>query len=130
LEEELGLEGNQFQLAVSILFGERPQRCWRAIVRSLGSFLSGTAIIDSGSSFNIVTYCIFEAPSNLIIKKMQPARYITVLVFAWGLVATFTAFVQNLAGLLACRLLLGFFEAGKFPLPDECVSLVGVSGRQ
>lgn len=46
---------------------------------------------------------------------MQPARYIAALMLAWGIVATFTAFVQNLAGLLACRLLLGFFEAGLFP---------------
>merc|ERR1711939_1148836 len=30
-------------------------------------------------------------------------------------IATFTAFVQNLGGLLACRLLLGIFEAGFFP---------------
>lgn len=35
--------------------------------------------------------------------------------FAWGMVATFSAFVQNLAGLIACRLLLGLFEAGLFP---------------
>lgn len=60
-------------------------------------------------------YKIFEAPSNLIIKRMQPARYIAALMLAWGIVATFTAFVQNLAGLLACRLILGFFEAGLFP---------------
>lgn len=46
---------------------------------------------------------------------MQPARYLAGLVLAWGLVATFSAFVQNLAGLIACRLLLGLFEAGLFP---------------
>lgn len=35
--------------------------------------------------------------------------------FAWGLVATFTAFVNSLGALIACRLLLGLFEAGLFP---------------
>lgn len=35
--------------------------------------------------------------------------------FVWGLVATFTAFVNNYAALIACRLLLGVFEAGLFP---------------
>lgn len=58
---------------------------------------------------------IFEAPSNLVIKKLKPARYLAGLMFGWGMVATFSAFVNNLAGLLACRLLLGFFEAGLFP---------------
>ncbi|KAJ4326211.1 hypothetical protein N0V94_000158 [Neodidymelliopsis sp. IMI 364377] len=62
-----------------------------------------------------VTYCLFETPSNLIIKKMQPARYLAGLVFFWGLTATFTAFVNNFAALVACRLLLGVFEAGLFP---------------
>lgn len=51
----------------------------------------------------------------MIIKKMQPARYLAVLVFLWGLVATFSAFVNNFAALVACRLLLGVFEAGLFP---------------
>jgi MFS family permease len=51
----------------------------------------------------------------MIIKRMQPAYYISGLCVAWGLVATFSAFVQNLGGLIACRLLLGFFEAGFFP---------------
>lgn len=82
LEEELGMTGNMYQLAVSLLF---------------------------------VTYVIFETPSNMIIKKMQPARYLAGLVFFWGIVATFSAFVNNFAGLVACRLLLGMFEAGLFP---------------
>ncbi|KIV95835.1 hypothetical protein PV10_03441 [Exophiala mesophila] len=81
-EEELNLTGDQYQIAVSILF---------------------------------VTYCLFEAPSNLIIKRLQPARYLAGLTIAWGLVATFTAFVNSFASLVVCRLLLGFFEAGLFP---------------
>ena len=35
--------------------------------------------------------------------------------FIWGLIATFSCFVTNFAGLVACRLLLGTFEAGLFP---------------
>jgi MFS family permease len=51
----------------------------------------------------------------MIIKKLQPARYLAGLVFCWGMVATFSAFVNNFAALVACRLLLGVFEAGLFP---------------
>ncbi|KAG9185404.1 hypothetical protein G6011_07948 [Alternaria panax] len=66
-------------------------------------------------SILFVTYVIFETPSNLILKRMKPARYLAGLMFLWGLVATFSAFVTNFAGLVACRLLLGTFEAGLFP---------------
>jgi MFS family permease len=58
---------------------------------------------------------IFETPSNMVIKRMKPARYLGGLMFCWGLVATFSAFVTNFAGLIVCRLLLGMFEAGLFP---------------
>lgn len=51
----------------------------------------------------------------MIIKRLQPARYLAGLVFFWGIVATFSAFVNNFAALVACRLLLGVFEAGLFP---------------
>lgn len=62
-----------------------------------------------------ITYCLFETPSNMIIKKLQPGRYLAGLTFCWGLVATFSAFVQSFGALVACRLLLGLFEAGFFP---------------
>jgi MFS family permease len=51
----------------------------------------------------------------MIIKRMQPARYLAGLVFCWGMVATFSAFVNSFGALVACRLLLGVFEAGLFP---------------
>lgn len=51
----------------------------------------------------------------MVIKKLQPARYLAGLTICWGLVATFSAFVQNLTSLIICRLLLGLFEAGFFP---------------
>lgn len=58
---------------------------------------------------------IEHRPSNLIIKRLKPARYLAGLVFFWGLVATFTAFANSFGALVACRLLLGVFEAGLFP---------------
>ncbi|EAW08833.1 putative MFS transporter [Aspergillus clavatus NRRL 1] len=82
MEEDLGLVGNQYQVAVSILF---------------------------------VTYCLFEVPSNLVIKKLRPSRYIASIAVIWGIIATLTGITQNYGGLLACRLLLGVVEAGLFP---------------
>ncbi|CBF78114.1 putative MFS transporter [Aspergillus nidulans FGSC A4] len=82
LEEDLGLVGDQYQVAVSILF---------------------------------VTYCLFEVPSNLVIKKLTPSRYIAAIAIIWGVIATLTGITQNYGGLIACRLLLGVVEAGLFP---------------
>ena len=82
LEQDLGLEGNQFQVAVSILF---------------------------------VTYLLFEVPSNLVLKRFTPSRWIAFITVSWGIVATLTGLVQNYGSLLACRLILGAVEAGLFP---------------
>ncbi|KAL3263622.1 hypothetical protein ABHI18_001582 [Aspergillus niger] len=82
MEEDLGLVGDQYQVAVSILF---------------------------------VTYCLFEVPSNLVIKKLRPSRYIATISVLWGIIATLTGITQNYGGLIACRILLGVVEAGLFP---------------
>ena len=76
------MQGNQFQVAVSILF---------------------------------VTYVLFEVPSNLVLKKFTPSRWIAFITISWGIIATLTGLVSSYGGLIACRLLLGAVEAGLFP---------------
>ena len=51
----------------------------------------------------------------MILKKATPSRWIAFIAVSWGVVATFTGMVQNFAGLVVCRLLLGLFEGGLFP---------------
>ncbi|KIW57703.1 hypothetical protein, variant 2 [Exophiala xenobiotica] len=62
-----------------------------------------------------VTYITCELPSNLVVKKVGPSRWIAFIALSWGLVATFSGFAQNFGGMLVCRLLLGAFEGGMFP---------------
>ncbi|CAG7956408.1 unnamed protein product [Penicillium nalgiovense] len=66
-------------------------------------------------SILFVTYCFFEVPSNLVLKKLRPSRYIATISVIWGIIATLTGITQNYGGLLACRILLGVVEAGLFP---------------
>ncbi|KAE8351361.1 histidine phosphatase superfamily [Aspergillus coremiiformis] len=66
-------------------------------------------------SILFVTYCLFEVPSNLVLKKLRPSRYIAAISVAWGIIATLTGITQDYGGLIACRLLLGVVEAGLFP---------------
>lgn len=82
METDLKLHGNQFQVAVSILF---------------------------------VTYILSELPSNLVLKKLRPSRWISFITTAWGTIATLTGVTHNYAGLVVCRLFLGAVEGGLFP---------------
>ncbi|KAJ5811672.1 MFS transporter [Penicillium riverlandense] len=82
LENDLHLRGNQYQIALSVLFA---------------------------------TYILSEIPSNLLIKRIRPSRWISFLTVSWGIIATLSGLCQNFGGLVACRLLLGLFEGGLFP---------------
>ncbi|KZV90322.1 putative MFS transporter [Exidia glandulosa HHB12029] len=62
-----------------------------------------------------VTYLAFEVPSNLVLKKLRPSRYISVITTMWGIIATCTGLVQTYNQLIALRVVLGIFEAGLFP---------------
>ncbi len=58
---------------------------------------------------------LFEVPSNLVLKKFHPGRYISFLTIVFGIIATCTGLVQTYGQMIAVRLLLGIFEAGLFP---------------
>ena len=36
----------------------------------------------------LVAYGLFEVPSNILLKKLRPSRWIAFLMFAWGAVCT------------------------------------------
>lgn len=61
------------------------------------------------------TYVAFEIPSNLILKKLRPSRWIPSIMIAWGTIMTLMGLVNSYGSLLACRLLLGAAESGLFP---------------
>ncbi|CAI6092922.1 unnamed protein product [Clonostachys chloroleuca] len=61
------------------------------------------------------TYAFFEVPSNLMLKKLRPSRWLPLIMVSWGLVMTLMGIVKNYHGLLVARLFLGLTEAGLFP---------------
>lgn len=63
----------------------------------------------------LVAYFLFEVPSNVLLKKLKPSRWLAVLMFGWGTVSMCHAAVQNAPSVIALRFLLGVFEAGLFP---------------
>ncbi|KAG5930062.1 hypothetical protein E4U42_003223 [Claviceps africana] len=62
-----------------------------------------------------IPYMLFEVPSNLVLRRLTPRRWLAFITASWGVVATLMGLVGSYAGLVACRLLLGLLEAGLFP---------------
>ncbi|KAI1166903.1 major facilitator superfamily domain-containing protein [Nemania serpens] len=61
------------------------------------------------------SYAAFEVPSNLLLKRLRPSRWLPIIMVAWGVVMTLMGIVQNFQGLLSARLFLGVAEAGLYP---------------
>ncbi|CAG8146546.1 unnamed protein product [Penicillium olsonii] len=105
LEKDLGMEGHDYNIALFIFF---------------------------------IPYILFEVPSNLVLKKVPPSWWLSGIMFLWGIssicmlqtMLTFTGIVticqgvtQSFGGLVACRFLLGLFEAGFMP---GCIYLIAM----
>lgn len=54
-------------------------------------------------------------PSNIIIKRVAPSTWISSIMFFWGVATIGQGVMNTFGGLIACRFLVGFFEAGFFP---------------
>jgi MFS family permease len=62
-----------------------------------------------------VPYVLVEVPSNVLIKRFTPSRWLAAITIGWGLTSTLMGIVHNFAGLMACRVILGLLEGGLFP---------------
>ena len=98
----------------------------------LGAFIDrsniGNAKLDGlttdlkldGTKFNValavfyVLYILYDIPSNLVLKKIGGGRYLPALMVLWGVLTIIMGAVKTYAGLLICRILLGFCEGGLF----------------
>jgi MFS family permease len=51
----------------------------------------------------------------MLVKRVQFHLAIPILTCCWGVICLCMGFIQNFAGLVVCRLLLGIFEGCLFP---------------
>lgn len=58
---------------------------------------------------------LFEIPSNMILYRVGPAKWLTLQLFLFGTVSTFQAWQTNYAAFIATRFLLGVTESGFIP---------------
>ncbi|CAM3788758.1 Major facilitator superfamily (MFS) profile domain-containing protein [Bordetella sputigena] len=73
------------------------------------------AVYGFGASMFFISYFLFEVPSNLILDKVGPRRWIARIMITWGIVSACMAFVQGEKSFYVLRFLLGVAEAGFFP---------------
>ncbi|KAF3398229.1 hypothetical protein F1880_005972 [Penicillium rolfsii] len=70
-----------------------------------------------------IPYILFEVPSNLLLKRIAPSWWISGIMFGWGIITICQGLTQSFQGLVACRFLLGIFEAGFMP---GCIYLIAM----
>ncbi|KAJ4291397.1 hypothetical protein N0V88_005990 [Collariella sp. IMI 366227] len=63
----------------------------------------------------LVAYALFEVPSNILLKKLRPSRWLAFLMVAWGGITMGLGAVKSFQATAGVRFLLGMFEAGLFP---------------
>lgn len=67
------------------------------------------------TSLFFLAYLLFLVPSNIILSKAGPRRWIGFLFTAWGMVTASTFFADGITFITITRFLIGVFEAGFFP---------------
>ena len=63
----------------------------------------------------IVAFAIIQTPSNYMLKKYRPSRWMALMMFGWGATTMLLAVVHTFGALVTLRFLLGAFESGLFP---------------
>ncbi|MCJ1245141.1 hypothetical protein MMC30_002342 [Trapelia coarctata] len=97
-----------------------------AAVYGLGTDLGlppGSNQYNTALTIFFVSYVAFEIPSNVILKKLKPHVWLSICMFAFGLITICQGLVTNYSGLLATRFFLGLAETGMFP---GCFYLIGM----
>lgn len=61
------------------------------------------------------TYVACEIPSNLLLNRLRPSRYLPALAILWGAAAACQGAVSKWEHLAALRLVIGVFESGFAP---------------
>lgn len=73
------------------------------------------AVYGLGAGMFFAGYFFFQVPSNLVLQKVGPKRWIAVLMMMWGAISCSMILVSSARSFYAIRFLLGAAEAGFYP---------------
>ena len=75
----------------------------------------GAAAYGLGAGIFFISYALLEVPSNLVMHKVGPRRWIARIAVTWGALCAAMMFVQGETSFYVLRFLLGAAEAGLYP---------------
>ncbi|KAE8541474.1 hypothetical protein D1P53_002835 [Cryptococcus gattii VGV] len=70
---------------------------------------------NTGQGLLYLGIVLLEVPSQMVVQRIGPQKWLTFQVLAFGLVATFQMFMNSYGSFLATRILLGICECGYIP---------------
>ncbi|MBN6038400.1 MFS transporter [Amycolatopsis sp. 195334CR] len=76
-----------------------------------------------GAGIFFLSYALLEVPSNLVMHRVGPRRWITRIAVTWGALCACMMFVQDEFSFYVVRFLLGAAEAGLYPALMYIVTL-------
>ncbi|PWY69616.1 MFS general substrate transporter, partial [Aspergillus sclerotioniger CBS 115572] len=84
-----------------------------------GGFASAIVVnqntINLGNQLMFLGVIVLEIPSNMVLQRVGPRRWISTQVFIFGIIAALQIFIRNRTGFLLTRAILGLAEAGYIP---------------
>jgi MFS transporter, ACS family, tartrate transporter len=72
-------------------------------------------VFGFGAGLFFVTYTIFEIPSNLLLRRFGPRKWLARILITWGILSAAMALTSSKTSFYLFRLALGAAEAGWFP---------------
>jgi ACS family tartrate transporter-like MFS transporter len=72
-------------------------------------------VYGTGAGLFFLSYALFEVPSNLILLRVGPRRWIGILMVVWGVISASMPVTHTPTEFYLLRFLLGAAEAGFFP---------------
>lgn len=81
------------------------------------------AAFGFGAGIFFISYAFLEVPSNLVMYRVGPRRWIARIALTWGALSALMMFVQGDMSFYVMRFLLGAAEAGLYPALMYMVTL-------
>jgi ACS family tartrate transporter-like MFS transporter len=72
-------------------------------------------VYGTGAGIFFLGSALFDLPSNLILLRVGPRRWIARIMISWGVISTCMMFMHSKESFYVLRFLLGVTEAGFFP---------------
>ena len=101
-------------LAYLMAYMDRANGSFAAVQMNVDLGFSAT-VYGLGAGLFFAGYSLFEIPSNLVMLRFGPRRWIARIMATWGLISASMMFVETPVQFYVLRFLLGVAEAGFFP---------------